>query len=236
VSGAQLWALIGLGIFHGANPGMGWLLAVSRGLQEGGRGALLRSLPVLAAGHAASVAAVAVVITATGSLTASRWVPAAGGALLAAAGLWLLLARAHVHRTDVRMSLPQLGVWSFLMASVHGAGLMLLPVLSGDLGPEGGGAAGRGGHHAHAPAPAPAAAQAEPAAAAPSWELFDTTLVGLAATAVHTAAMFAATGVVALIAYDFLGVHAMRLRWVTMDRVWAFALLAGGAFVLWSAF
>ncbi|MDA2812931.1 cell wall anchor protein [Nocardiopsis sp. RSe5-2] len=267
MTSAQLWTLIGLGVFHGANPAMGWLLAVSRGLQEGSRAALLRSLPPLALGHAASIAAVAVVITVTGSLTASHWFTVSGGALLVALGLWTLLARRHFHWTDVRMSLPQLGLWSFFMASMHGAGLMVLPVLAGDFadGGSGSGSAPGGHHHgaaAHgtggttggssgdgaaqaaaghsadkgaAPAAATEGTAADAAATDASWSLLDATFLGLVATGVHTLAMFAAAGIVALIAYDFLGVHAMRLRWVTMDRVWAFVLIAGGAFAAWSA-
>ena len=257
MTSAQLWTLIGLGVFHGANPAMGWLLAVSRGLQEGSRAALLRSLPPLALGHAASIAAVAVVITVTGSLSASHWFTVAGGGLLVALGLWTLLARRHFHWTDVRMSLPQIGVWSFFMASMHGAGLMVLPVLAGEFADGGsgsvpgghhhgaaggavGGASGNGVDEAAAAGPpgggaASAPATADGAAADASWSLLDATFLGLVATGVHTLAMFAAAGVVALIAYDFLGVHAMRLRWVTMDRVWAFVLIAGGTFAAWSA-
>ncbi|WP_017558972.1 hypothetical protein [Nocardiopsis baichengensis] len=255
MTSAQLWTLIGLGVFHGANPAMGWLLAVSRGLQEGSRAALLRSLPPLALGHAASIAAVAVVITVTGSMTASHWFTVVGGALLVAAGLWTLLARRHFHWADVRMSLPQIGAWSFFMASMHGAGLMVLPVLAGEIAEGGSGTGHRHGAagHAHASAgpsaDAAAAGQAASAdqggtvaetgaagAADASWSLLDATAVGLFATGIHTLAMFAAAGVVALIAYDFLGVHAMRLRWVNMDRVWAFVLIGGGAYAAWSAF
>ena len=234
MTAGQLWALIGLGVFHGVNPGMGWLLAASRGLQERSRAALLWSLPALALGHAASIALVALVITVTGSLVATRWFPVVGGVVVAGAGVWVLMSRWHRHQTDARMSLWQIGVWSFLMASMHGAGLMVLPVLSGDL-PHAA-ADGAAGHGAHG-----AASQADPAEAAghapppDTWELSEATLLGLAATGVHTIAMFAAAGVAALIAYDFLGVQAMRLRWVTMDRVWAFALIASGALVLWTA-
>ncbi|GAB3498438.1 cell wall anchor protein [Nocardiopsis coralliicola] len=239
MTAAQLWALVGLGLFHGANPGMGWLPATARGLQEGGRAALLKALPALALGHAAAIACVAVAVTATGSLAASHWFGVAGGALLVAAGLWLLLRRAHFHLADVRMSLPQLGVWSFFMASLHGAGLMVLPVLAGDFGPAGAGVQHGAGHGHGTPADGAGAGQGS-AAGAPhagpphlpeaGWTLADATLAGLAATAVHTAAMVAATGVLALLAYDFVGVHALRLRQVTMDRVWAFALIAGGLF------
>ncbi|MFC3996451.1 cell wall anchor protein [Nocardiopsis sediminis] len=235
MSAGQMWVLIGLGVFHGANPGMGWLLAVARGLQGGGRGALLRCLPVLAAGHAASVAAVAVTVTATGSLVASRWFPAAGGACVAAAGAALLLSRHRPRPPDAGMPLWRLGAWSFVMASLHGAGLMLLPVLAGDLSAPHGVAAGGSGH-AHGP-PAPPSETAPPpeTAAAGFSGPADITLLGVAAAGVHTAAMFAAAGVLALLAYDFLGVHALRRGWVGLDRVWPLALIAGGLFTVWAA-
>ncbi|MBB6172111.1 hypothetical protein HNR23_002171 [Nocardiopsis mwathae] len=251
MSAGQLWLLIGLGAFHGVNPAMGWLLAAGRGLQERSRSAVLWALPALAAGHAASIGIVVVIIAVTGSLVVSRWFPVIGGAVVVAAGLWVLLARHRFHWRDVRMSLWQLTGWSFLMASMHGAGLMLLPVLAGDLGE---GRSSEHGHHGHAPGPdaqadrsglgedggppvndAPAGTAADAAAAPGGWSLVDMTMVGVFATGVHTAAMLAAAGICALIAYDFVGVHAMRLRWVTMDRVWAVVLLVGGAFVLWTA-
>src|SRR5215813_7448987 len=51
------WAmLLALGAFHGINPGMGWLFAVALGMQERRRGAVLRALVPLGAGHALAVA------------------------------------------------------------------------------------------------------------------------------------------------------------------------------------
>lgn len=238
---AQLWALVVLGAFHGLHPGMGWLLAVSRGLQEGGRAQVLWSLPAIALGHAGSVAVAAVAITVTGSVTASVLFPVLGGGVIVLVGLVMLLFRHHFHWREVRMPLWQLGAWSFLMASAHGAGLMLMPVLAGNLSHshvEG------GGHHHHGAAGAapvdPGTVNAESGTAGAAeavegaWSLWDATLLGLAATGVHTLAMFAATGVAALIAYDFLGVHALRWKGVTMDRIWALTLILGGAFVLWA--
>ncbi|GAB3213211.1 cell wall anchor protein [Marinactinospora thermotolerans] len=232
----QVLLLVGMGIFHGINPGMGWLVAVSRGLQECSRAALLWSLPAIVGGHAASVAVVAVAVTVTGSLVASHWFAVAGGAVVTVAGLGVLLSRSHFHWRDVRPSSWQLAGWSFLMSSLHGAGLMLLPVLAGDIAE---GATGGGGHghgHGHGrPQPVPVASEEAVAVPEGGWELADATLLGLAATGVHTVAMLVATGVVALVVYDFFGVNALRLSWVTMDRIWAFSLIGGGLFVLWGA-
>ncbi len=252
---AQIWTLVALGAFHGLHPGMGWLLAVTRGLQEGGRAEVLRSLPAIAAGHAASVAVAAVAITATGSVTASVLFPVAGGTLIVLVGLVMLLTRRHFHWREVRLPLWQLSAWSFLMSSAHGAGLMLMPVLAGRLAHTHSGGGGHGGHGASAEEVATAegaaagdgaegsaaetagsggAEAAGGAAAEGAWTLWDATLVGLAATGVHTLAMLAAAGVAALLAHDFLGVHALRWRGVTMDRIWALTLVLGGLFVLWS--
>ncbi|WP_442945775.1 hypothetical protein [Nonomuraea sp. LPB2021202275-12-8] len=120
-----------LGAFHGLNPAMGWLFAVARGLQEGSRATLLRSLPAIAAGHLASVALVALVAAATGSLTTGSVLSIGGGALLVGFGLWRLLSDRHFRWVGMRLSLTQLAAWSFLMSSAHGAGLMLIPVFAG---------------------------------------------------------------------------------------------------------
>ncbi|CAL9389824.1 hypothetical protein SUDANB121_01240 [Nocardiopsis dassonvillei] len=216
MTSAQLLTLVALGAFHGLHPGMGWMLAVARGLQEGGRGAVLRALPPIAAGHAVSVAVAAVAITVTGSVTASVLFPVAGGGVIVLVGLAMLLWRRHTHRAEIRLPPWQLAAWSFVMASAHGSGLMLMPVLAGRPTFHG------MDHGAHTAAPSP-----EPG-------VWDSALTGLLAAGVHTAAMLAACAAAALVAYDHLGVHALRWKGVTMDRIWAVTLVAGGLLVLWS--
>lgn len=235
VSAAQIWTLVALGAFHGLHPGMGWLLAVTRGLQEGARAEVVRSLPAIAAGHGGSVAVAAVAVTVTGSVTASVVFPVAGGTVIVLLGLVMLLSRRHFHWREVRLPLWQLTAWAFLMSSAHGAGLMVMPVLAGELTHTHEG--GDGGHHAPRAAGDGASAAAPPGGEALGegpWTLWDATLVGLAATGVHTLAMLVAAGAAALIAHDFLGVRALRWRGVTMDRIWALTLILGGLFVLWS--
>ncbi|MDT0329969.1 cell wall anchor protein [Nocardiopsis lambiniae] len=231
MTSAQLLALVALGAFHGLHPGMGWLLAVARGLQEGGRGAVLRALPPIAVGHAGSVAVAAVAITVTGSVTASVLFPVVGGGLIVVVGLVMLLWRRHAHRLELRLPPWQLAAWSFVMASAHGSGLMLMPVLAGNTSHDMDAGGGHGGHGVAAPA---TVAGAAPEAGPGAWGLWDATLTGLLAAGVHTAAMLAACAVAALVAHDFLGVHALRWKGVTMDRVWAVTLLSGGVLVLWS--
>lgn len=138
------WLTIGgLGVFHGLNPAMGWLFAVALGLQASSapaerRAAALRALPPIAAGHLVSVAAVAAVFAVTASAVTSRAVTIGAGVLLAGMGLYRLLSTRHFKWVGMRLTPWELGVWSFLMSSVHGAGLMLVPVLA---------------HHTHVPVP-----------------------------------------------------------------------------------
>ncbi|WP_420117193.1 hypothetical protein [Micromonospora sp.] len=209
MTGRTLLAVAALGAFHGLNPAMGWLLAVARGLQERRRAALLAALPPVAAGHLASVAVVAALVSATRSVTASTALTVTGGTVLVGFGLWRLLSRRHFRWAGMRLSSAQVAGWSFLMSSAHGAGLMLLPVLLAD--PPAGGHAG---HLAAAPAGA---------------------LSGLAAAGAHTVAMLAVASTVALLVYEVLGVGVLRRAWFNVDRLWAGVLVAAGVVTLAAA-
>jgi hypothetical protein len=190
---------------------MGWLFAVSRGMQERSRGVLLKSLPPIAAGHLASVAIVAAVVSATASVVAANVVGVAGGLVLVGFGLWRLLSERHFRWAGMRLSAGQLAGWSFLMSSAHGAGLMLLPVLT---------TAAVGTHMAHM---APGARMDGTPAAA---------LGGLAAAGVHTLAMFTVMAACALIVYEFVGVNVLRRAWFNMDRLWAGVMVGAGALTI----
>lgn len=165
------WAAVaGLGAFHGLNPAMGWLFAVALGLQASAdprvrRRAALRALPPIAAGHLVSVAAVAAVFAVTASAVTSRAVTIGAGALLAGLGLWRLLSTRHFRWVGMRLSPYELGVWSFLMSSVHGAGLMLVPVLA---------------HHTDAPVPSSLTWAAAASAVHTATMLLTAAAVGLA--------------------------------------------------------
>ncbi|MFC6882983.1 MULTISPECIES: hypothetical protein [Actinomadura] len=207
----SLAALVALGAFHGLNPGMGWLFAVARGLQERSRALVLQSLPAIAAGHAASVGVVAVLVSLTRSVVATQAVAIAGGAVLVGFGLWRLLSRRHFRWVGMRLSLWQLAGWSFLMSSVHGAGLMLLPVLAS-------GPAPRHGHRlGHLSASG------------------DALSAGVFVTGVHTLAMFAVAGAIAVAVYEIVGLAVLRRAWIDLDRVWAVALVGAGAVTLLTA-
>jgi hypothetical protein len=204
----SLIALVALGAFHGLNPGMGWLFAVARGLQERSRTLVLQSLPAIAAGHAASVFTVAVVVTLTGSVLTSRVVSIGGGLLLVGFGLWRLLSKRHFRWVGMRLTLWQLAGWSFLMSSAHGAGLMLLPVLTH----------GSVAVHGHTHGLTGSAGDAVSAA--------------IFVTLVHTLAMFVVAGTIAVLVYEVVGLAILRRAWFNLDRLWAAALIGAGAATL----
>jgi hypothetical protein len=131
VDGTWPWlTLAGLGMFHGINPAMGWLFAVALGLHRHSRRVVLLSLLPMALGHAFSISLVAASVMAVGAVVDAGAFRAATGAILLlwAAYHWLY---GHRHRVRIGMTtgLAGLALWSFLMATAHGAGLMLVPAL-----------------------------------------------------------------------------------------------------------
>ena len=249
----QAWlALLGLGAFHGINPGMGWLFAVALGLQEQRRGAVLRALLPIALGHALSIAAVVLAIGLLQDVLPDAWVRWPVGLGLAGFGVYKLVRCRHPRWVGMRVSSLDLTWWSFLMATAHGAGLMLAPVL---LGWGAGGQAqehaghvmdhaehaGHAGHvmnHAeHAEMLArvgPAvvdlgahAGHAEALGAAGS-----TPLLALAATGIHTLGYLLVMGVIAVVVYEKVGLAILRKAWFNLDVVWAAALVVTGLVTL----
>jgi hypothetical protein len=143
------WAWLtfaGLGAFHGLNPAMGWLFAVALGLHRQSRAIVMASLVPIAIGHAASIIAVAGLLAMLGYLVPHNIVRLISGALLLG---WAAYHWRYGHRHRVRfgmqVGLAGLAVWSFLMASAHGAGLMLWPALLHTCLDSGAGASGQSG-------------------------------------------------------------------------------------------
>ena len=123
-------ALALLGAYHGINPGMGWLFAVARGLQEGSRGAVLASLVPILIGHEASVVVVVGAAVATQELLPPHTVRLLAALALVSVGVYRISRpRSHPRGFGMRVGRVGLAAWSFLMSSAHGAGLMLVPVL-----------------------------------------------------------------------------------------------------------
>ncbi len=207
-------ALAVLGAYHGLNPGMGWLFAVGLGLQEQSRRAVTGALLPIAVGHELSVALVVVALGGALATGPAAVVRSLGAVVLIGFGLWKLVRPRHPRWVGFRVNRRQLVLWSFLMSSAHGAGLMLLPVLLG-LGSDG---QGSGNEHA----------LLEPAAGGASW------WAGGMAVVVHSAAMLVAMGIVAVVVYEKVGLGVLRRGWVNLDLVWAGALVVAGLFTLFT--
>jgi hypothetical protein len=204
-------ALAGLGAFHGLNPAMGWLFAVALGLQRQRASAILQSLLPIAAGHALSVGLVVLVASALRVVFDLPSLQVAAAATLIAVGLYRLAAR-HRGRFGMQVTALQLVLWSFLMATAHGAGLMLLPVLLGTSM----GAFPSSHTHLH-----------EAAA-----ELGQTTLTAIIAVCVHTLAMLCVACAVGIAVYRWVGLAFLRRGWINLDLVWIVALLGAGCILL----
>jgi hypothetical protein len=198
-------ALLALGAGHGINPAMGWLFAVALGLQRQNRRAVWGALGPLAAGHALAVGGAVAAMGFAGlviPLAALRWATAG---LLIGLGLYRLVRSRHLTFGGMQVGARELAIWSFLMASAHGAGLMVLPLVLSSPG---------SGHALHLMSAVPIAVSME-------WS-------GLLATLVHTAGYLLVTGIIAVIVYEKVGVRFLRKAWVNLDLIWAVALIITG--------
>ena len=210
------WAALALlGAYHGLNPGMGWLFAVGLGLQERSRRAVTGALVPIAVGHELSVALVVVALGGALAAGPAAAVRSLGAVVLVGFGLWKLVRPRHPRWVGFRVNRRQLVLWSFLMSSAHGAGLMLLPVL---LGLASSPADGTGDEHA---------LLGLDAGGASLW-------AGAMAVVVHSAAMLVVMGLVAVVVYEKLGLGVLRRGWVNLDLLWAGALVVAGLFTLFT--
>ncbi len=118
-----------LGVYHGINPGMGWLFAVARGMQEHRARAVAWSLPPIALGHALSIGVVVLLAGLAQVALPLTYIRIGVAVALMGLGLYKLIRSRHFHWGGMRAGFRELTIWSFLMASAHGAGLMVLPVV-----------------------------------------------------------------------------------------------------------
>ena len=198
-----LWLMLLLGAYHGINPGMGWLFAVALGMQEQKGSAVARALVPIALGHALSIGIVVVTAAVLGMALPQEAIRYCVAALLFGLGIFSLVRHYHPRWVRMQVGFRDLTAWSFLMATAHGAGLMLLPVLLGSRTVEA--ADHMAGHHHTSAAASPLAA--------------------LLATAVHTIAYLAVTGLIAWVVYSKFGLAILRKAWLNLDLVWAAALV-----------
>ena len=137
LAAASLWAgVVAIGVYHGLNPAMGWPLAVANGLERRHARAVLATWMPLGAGHLAAMALALVPFAMlTWMLAGGRELRLGAGALVLLFGLWRLVRRRHP-RWLARVRPTQVAWWSFLMATAHGAALMLVPFLLGLCAPD----------------------------------------------------------------------------------------------------
>jgi hypothetical protein len=208
-AGEAVWpwlVLAGLGVFHGLNPAMGWLFAVALGLHRGRRADVFLALVPIAVGHLVSVGLLVALFLGSGFIMPPHVLARIAGAGLIAWALYhALWGHRHRVRFGMQTSLAGLAAWSFLMATSHGAGLMLAPALMPLCLPGG-------------------ASLALPAAAG----------TAIMAILVHTLAMLATTAAVAALVYEWLGVGVLRSAWINFDLLWTLALAATGTYLLLS--
>jgi hypothetical protein len=185
---------------------MGWLFAVALGLHRHSRRIVALSWIPIALGHAAAVALVLFAVLALGLVLNHPALSRAAAIVLLGWAVWHAI-RGHRQRVRVGMQtgLAGLAVWSFLMSSAHGAGLMLVPVML------------------------PLCL-----ADSPSGQLTasGSLPVALAALGVHTAAMLATIAMVSLIVYDWVGLAFLRSGWINLDLIWITALVVCGLLLL----
>jgi len=204
---SETWSwlmLAGLGAFHGLNPAMGWLFSVALGLHRGSRRVVWLSLLPIGVGHALSVASVALLFVLAGTLIDGTVVRVVAGITLIAWAIyhWRFGSR-HRVRVGLQTGLLGLGLWSFLMATVHGAGLMLWPALMPLCFPSG-----------------RAASNSDPL------------LPAVLGVGVHTLAIVVVTAAIAVAVYEWIGLEILRRAWINLDAIWMLALATAGLCLL----
>jgi hypothetical protein len=207
-----LWSwvtLFLLGAFHGINPGMGWLFAVALGMQEGSRRAVWRALLPLGLGHALAIAVVILLAALLGVMVPLPALRVPVALILMGTGVYRLARHCHPRWGGMQVGMAGLTAWSFLMASAHGAGLMVLPVFL-DMSAR---TQAAGCHMAHA-------------------NTVGGPMEGLLATLVHGCGYLVVTALTAWIVFEKFGLGFLRKAWFNLDLPWAIALVLTGVLTL----
>jgi len=215
-----LLAMMAFGAYHGLNPGMGWLFALSLGLQRQSERAIWSSLLPITAGHAFSLLTVALLVIAGARFISTPMLEIVTALVLIGFGLYKVFNYyRHPRWVGMQVGLRDLTWWSFLMATAHGAGLMIAPVvLSMTTHASGMGSTTMAGDHA-----------------------FHQATMGVnmdiaLGVLVHTLAMLIVMALVAWLVYKKFGLQILRSHWINFDLIWAAALLMVGAIALLRSF
>ena len=218
-------ALLGLGAYHGINPGMGWLFAVALGMQEKRQRAVLAAIPPIALGHALSIALVIAVFWLAQASIPQQPLRYGAAAILFGFGLYRLVRSRHPRWVGMRVGFRDLTTWSFLMATAHGAGLMVVPILIG----------WNGGNHssdAHSEAMAHVGHMQAMAHAADSSNGLAEALRFVAAVGVHSGGYLLVATLIALVVYKKFGLALLQRAWFNLDLLWVIALMLSGIVIV----
>ena len=205
-TGALWLTVVALGLYHGLNPAMGWPLAVANGMTDRRAASVFATMLPLGGGHFLAIAVALAPFAWLGwYLEWSRAIRIGAGLAVLLFGVYKLLGRRHP-RMLARIAPTRLAWWSFLMATAHGAGLMLVPFMLGLCA---------------APAPGHHAMMASMAQANMSTALLIAT--------VHTLTTLLAGIGMAWIVYRYLGLRVLQRVWLNLDAVWGASLVLAGA-------
>jgi len=207
-------ALFFLGAYHGINPGMGWLFAVARGMQEHATKAVARALVPITLGHALSIGLVLALAGMIQIVLPLGYVKIVVAFALISLGLFRILRRRHFAWGGMQVGFRDLTFWSFLMASAHGAGLMVLPIVLHVASANAANTMPQGHEH-----------HMQMTAGSGPW-------AGIVATFVHTLGYISVTALVSLLVYRKFGLSLLRKGWFNLDLVWAAALIVTGCVAL----
>jgi hypothetical protein len=206
-------AMVFLGAYHGINPGMGWLFAVALGMQQRSARGVWRALPPIALGHAAAVGLVLAAVALAQVVVPLDVLKGVVATTLVTLGLYRLWRHRHPRFGGMQVDFRDLTIWSFLMASAHGAGFMVVPFVM------------------RMPT-ALSAASHEHAMHLTSGGT--NVAAGAMAVGVHTLAYLTVMALAAWLVYWKLGLNLLRKAWFNLDWAWAGALLITGMIVLFT--
>jgi hypothetical protein len=208
------WLVVfALGLWHGLNPAMGWLFAVALGLQRKSRTAVFGALLPIGFGHLLAMLLIVVPAVWLGTVIPLRWLQWTGGLLLLGLGGYKLLRARHPTWVGMRVGFWDLTLWSGFMATAHGAGLMLIPVVLGARGVFCGPVTGSG--------------------VLLSWPFLANS--SLSAAVVHTVGHLLVAGLAAFLVFEFVGLNILRRSWFNIDMVWSLGLIVAGCWLLYHA-
>ena len=197
-------AVAGLGALHGMSPATGWMFAAACGVRARGARSMRQALLAIAIGHAASIAVVAWAV-AQGMAMDRSLVRGLAGALLVGAAAYRGLCRARPPASVGTQAHAGIALWSLLMATAHGAGLMLVPAF------------------------VPLCLADTPAR---DITASGSMVLALAVVGIHTAAMLATTGVIAAGVCRSIALHPRLLSGTVPGRTWTAALAVTGVLLM----